>query len=33
LKTKVNALARVRSAGTLPWLGLATSAKQIDSSG
>ena len=29
----LKALARVRSAGTLPWLGLATSAKQIDSSG
>jgi hypothetical protein len=24
---------RVRSAGTSPWLGLAASAKQIDSSG
>jgi hypothetical protein len=29
---KLKALARIRSAGTLPWLGLATSAKQIDSS-
>jgi hypothetical protein len=32
-KQKLKALARVRSAGTLPWLGLATPAKQIDSSG
>ena len=29
---KLKALARIRSAGALPWLGLATSAKQIDSS-
>ena len=33
METKAKSADRVRSAGTLPWLGLATSAKQIDPSG
>jgi hypothetical protein len=33
LKTKAKSLARVRSAGTLPWLGFDQTAKQITSPG